>query len=134
VLSIGIFFTLMIIGLASTLPHALATGLHANGVPAATATRIGHLPPISVLFAAFLGYDPARSLIGTHVLAHLTAAKAAVIEGHSFFPSLVAEPFHSGLDEAFTFAIVICLVAALASWSRGAREPADEQAAQRATA
>jgi MFS family permease len=119
VLSIGIFFTLMIIGLSATLPHTLSAGLEAQGVPHGTATHVAGLPPISVLFAAFLGYDPATSLIGTHVLSQLPAANAAVIEGHSFFPRLIAAPFHDGLHQAFTFAIVICLIAAAASWSRG---------------
>ena len=121
VLSIGIFFTLMIVGLAATLPHTLATGLEAHGLPAATAVRIGHLPPISVLFAAFLGYDPVNELIGPHVLGHLSAANAAAIDGHGFFPRLIAQPFSSGLHEAFAFAIAVCLIAALASWSRGPR-------------
>ena len=64
VISIGIFFTLMILGLAATLPHALTTGLQANGVDAATAQRVAHLPPVSILFAAFLGYNPIQHLLG----------------------------------------------------------------------
>jgi hypothetical protein len=121
VLSIGIFFTLMIVGLSATLPHSLATGLRAHGVPAAVATHVSHLPPVSVLFAAFLGYNPAKELIGPHVLARLPAHDAAAIRGRGFFPHLIATPFHSGLREAFGFAIAACLVAALASWSRGGR-------------
>jgi len=133
VLSIGIFFTLMIIGLSATLPHSLATGLQAHGVPADVATRVGHLPPVSVLFAAFLGYNPAKELIGPHVLAKLTAHDAAAIRGRGFFPHLISGPFHSGLHEAFAFAIVACLVAALASWSRGGRAVAPEEHAREQT-
>jgi hypothetical protein len=133
VLSIGIFFTLMIIGLAATLPHALTTGLVTNGVPHSTAQQVGQLPPISVLFASFLGYDPARSLLGPHVLDHLSTAHRALIEGHRFFPSLISAPFRDGLHQAFTFAIAICLIAALASWSRGGR-PEEEPVAQEAGA
>src|SRR5262249_33245906 len=107
VLSIGIFFTLMIVGLAATLPHTLTSGLAANGVPDAPAAQIGQLPPISVLFASFLGYDPAQSLIGPHVLGHLSDAHRAVIEGHGFFPALISAPFRDGLHQAFTFAIAI---------------------------
>ncbi|HEY5099713.1 MAG TPA: MFS transporter [Gaiellaceae bacterium] len=123
VLSIGIFFTLMIVGLAATLPSSLAAGLEAHGVPAAAATHAAHLPPVSVLFAAFLGYDPVRSLIGPHVISHLSPANAAAITNHSFFPNLIAAPFHSGLHKAFAFAIVACALAAVMSWSRGARRP-----------
>jgi len=124
VLSIGIFFTLMIVGLAATLPATLAAGLHAHGVPAGTATRVAHLPPVSVLFAAFLGYDPVRTLIGPSVIGHLSAANAASLTSRDFFPNLIAEPFRSGLQKAFAFAIGACLLAALMSWSRGRRSVA----------
>jgi MFS family permease len=126
VLSIGIFFTLMILGLSATLPHALASGLTANGVSHTTAARVAHLPPVSVLFAAFLGYNPAKELLGPHVLSHLNAHDAATISGRGFFPQLIADPFRHGLHEAFAFAIAACLIAAVASWSRGKRVVAPE--------
>ena len=135
VLSIGIFFTLMIIGLAATLPHTLTAGLEAHGVPAATAIKIGKLPPVSVLFAAFLGYDPVKELVGPHVLAHLSSANVAALDSHGFFPTLIARPFRDGLHEAFAFAIGACLIAAVASWSRGARPvPATTRAKAEAVA
>jgi MFS family permease len=127
VLSIGIFFTLMIVGLSATLPHSLAAGLRAHGVSSSVATRVSRLPPVSVLFAAFLGYNPAQKLLGPHVLARLPPHSADAIRGRGFFPSLIAAPFHSGLREAFAFAIAACLVAALASWSRGGRVVAPEE-------
>jgi MFS family permease len=121
VLSIGVFFTLMILGLASTLPHAMATGLEAHGVPAHTAQRAAHLPPVSILFAAFLGYNPIQHLLGPSVLTHLSHAQQTLLTGRSFFPQLISAPFRSGLHEAFAFAIIACLVAAVASFSRGGR-------------
>jgi MFS family permease len=126
VLSIGIFFTLMILGLSGALPTTLAAGLQAHGVPPAAAAHVAHLPPVSVLFAAFLGYNPAKSLIGPHVLAHLSPANSATITGHSFFPALISGPFEHGLHEAFTFAILACCAAAAASWSRGTRYVREE--------
>ncbi len=119
VLSVGIFFSLMIIGLASSLPHTMAAGLEAHGVAATDAHRIGHTPPVSVLFAAFLGYNPIQHLAGAHVLASLPAHTQAVITGRSFFPRLISGPFKTGLHEAFIFAIAACLIAALASLMRG---------------
>jgi MFS family permease len=121
VLSIGIFFTLMILGLASTLPHTMSAGLEAHGVPAHVAVSVSHLPPVSILFAAFLGYNPIQHLVGNHVLAQLPASQHALLVGRSFFPHLISAPFRSGLHEAFAFAIIACLVAAVASWSRGGR-------------
>jgi len=121
VLSIGIFFTLMVVGLASTLPHTLSSGLQAHGVPAGTAHSIGALPPISILFAAFLGYNPIAHLAGPHVLAGLAAPDRATLTGATFFPHLISAPFRSGLHAAFAFAIAACLVAAGASLLRGGR-------------
>jgi MFS family permease len=120
VLSIGVFFTLMVIGLAASLPETLNHGLVAQGVPAADAHRVSQLPPVGLLFASFLGLNPIGELLGPAVH-HLPAANAAYLTGRSFFPSLIAQPFASGLDEAFDFAIVACLVAAAASWMRGGR-------------
>jgi MFS family permease len=119
VLSIGIFFTLMILGLASSLPHAMLTGLEAHGVSAATAHRVSQLPPVSILFAAFLGYNPIQHLLGAPALASLSAHNQAVLAGRGFFPHLIAAPFRVGLHEAFAFAIAACLIAAAASLLRG---------------
>ena len=121
VLSIGVFFSLMIVGLASGLPHALQTGLAAHGVSHADAVRISHLPPVSTLFAAFLGYNPVKTLLGPHVLHQLSASQAQTLTGRSFFPSLISGPFHTALVYAFVFAIVACLVAAVASLLRGGK-------------
>ena len=121
VLSIGIFFSLMTAGLASKLPTTMATGLQAHGVDAVQAQRIAHLPPVSILFAAFLGYNPIKTLLGPKVLATLSPANAGTLTGRSFFPHLISGPFHSGLHEAFAFAAIACAVGAVASWSRGGR-------------
>ncbi len=126
VLSVGIFFTLMILGLSATLPHTMASGLEAHGVSAHAAEHAAHLPPVSILFAAFLGYNPIQHLLGSSVVSQLPAHTQAVITGRSFFPQLISEPFRNGLHEAFAFAIVACLVAAAASWSRGKRYVDDD--------
>jgi MFS family permease/DNA-binding MarR family transcriptional regulator len=129
VLSIGIFFTLIILGLTATLPSALLHGLTAQGVPAASAARVAALPPVSVLFASLLGYNPVRTLLGP-VLAHLPPARAAYLTGRGFFPSLIGTSFGHGLSVAFDFAIAACLIAAVASLLRGGRYVHDEQADQ----
>jgi MFS family permease len=127
VLSIGIFFTLMVIGLASTLPSALSSGLQQHGVDAATAHHVSTLPPVSILFAAFLGYNPIEHLVGPHALGALSAHDHAVLTGSSFFPNLISGPFQTGLHAAFTFAIIACLIAAAASLMRGGRMVHEDQ-------
>jgi MFS family permease len=121
VLSIGIFFSLLIVGLASGLPSAMQTGLHAHGVPTATASQIAHLPPVASLFAAFLGDNPIQKLLGPSLLAHLPSGQATALTGRSFFPHLMTGPFASALSAAFTFSFIACLIAAGASWLRGGK-------------
>jgi MFS family permease len=127
VVSIGIFFTLMVIGLSSTLPAAMAGGLEAHGVAPAAARHAANLPPVSILFAAFLGYNPIQHLLGEHALQALPAAQHALLTGRSFFPRLIMGPFRNGLHEAFAFAIVACLLAAPASLMRGGRHHSAER-------
>jgi MFS family permease len=121
-LSIGIFFSLMIAGLASTLPRTLTAGLTAQGVPAAVAAHVSHLPPVSTMFAALLGYNPIQNLLApSHVLSHLPAHNVAVLTGRQFFPHLISAPFHHGLVIVFTAAAIMSLTGALVSLLRGKR-------------
>ncbi len=119
-LSIGIFFSLMIAGLAGSLPKTLTDGLTAHGVPTAAATQIGNLPPVGSLFAAFLGYNPIATLLGpSGVLASLPKADAAALTGTTFFPNLISNPFHDGLVIVFLAAAVMSVIGAVASFFGG---------------
>ena len=131
VLSVGIFFTLMILGLAASLPHTMAAGLEAHGIPHGAAAHAASLPPVSILFAAFLGYNPIEHLVGAHALGALPAASRELLTGRAFFPHLIEEPFRSGLHAAFAFAIVACLIAAAASFMRGPSPAAQARKAER---
>jgi MFS family permease len=122
VMSIGIFFTVITLGLASSLPGHLYTGLTAAGVPSSAAHEIANLPPIGVLFASFLGYNPIQKLLApSGVLQHLSPSQAAHLTGHQYFPALISSSFAQGLHYAFDFAIVCSLIAAGASWMRGGK-------------
>jgi MFS family permease len=114
VLSIGIFFSLMIVGLSGGLHQSLYHGLTAHGVSSAVAKQASSLPPVATLFAAFLGYNPIKTLLGPHIHA-VSAHQQHVLLGHTFFPSVISAPFSSALTSAFTFGLVACLIAALAS-------------------
>jgi hypothetical protein len=121
-LSIGVFFSLMVVGLAATLPTTLSTGLVAQGVPGAVAGHLAALPPVGILFAAFLGINPIAALLGpTGVLASLPASNVAALTGDNFFPSLISDPFHQGLVLVFAIAAAMMVVAAVASWYAGKR-------------
>jgi MFS family permease len=119
-LSIGVFFSLMVVGLAGSLPAALTSGLLAQGVPHAVAQQVSTLPPVSTLFAAVLGVNPLEHLLApSGVLSHLSPANAATITGREFFPNLIAGPFHLGLTVVFGVSVVLALLAAIASLARG---------------
>jgi MFS family permease len=126
-LSIGIFFSLMIVGLANSLPQTLTKGLVAQHVPQGTAEQIGNLPPVGSLFAAFLGYNPIESLLGpTGALAKIPVANANTLTGKTFFPQLISEPFHHGLVVVFTTAAVMMVVAAIVSLLQGGKYVHDD--------
>jgi MFS family permease len=121
-LSIGIFFSLMIIGLANSLPASLTRGLEQQGVSPGVASQVGHLPPVGSLFAAFLGYNPIAQLLGpTGALDHLPAANVATLTGKEFFPQLISAPFHHGLVIVFLAAAIMTVIGAFASLLRGQR-------------
>ena len=124
-LSIGVFFSLMIAGLASSLPATLTAGLQRQGVPHATAHQIGTLPPVSSLFAAVLGVNPVQHLLASaHALASLPAASQHALTGREFFPNLISAPFRQGLTVVFAVATGLSVLAALASLLRGGRPAA----------
>jgi MFS family permease len=120
-LSIGIFFSMMIIGLAATLPRTLTAGLEQHGVPAGVATGVANAPPVASLFAAFLGYNPIGTLLGSVPRSQLQGADLATLTSKGYFPSLISGPFHHGLAIVFVVAIAMSLVGAVASLMRGAR-------------
>jgi MFS family permease len=130
-LSIGVFFSLMIVGLANVLPRTLTNGLTGQGVPHDVAQQIGELPPVGSLFASFLGYNPIGTLLGpTGTLQDLPASNAHTLTGKEFFPHLMSGPFHHGLITVFLAAAAMMLVAAAASWAAGGKDVHREAAGE----
>src|SRR5258706_3394963 len=119
--SIGLFFSIVTVGLASALPSTLSTGLIAYGVPAQTATAISHLPPTAALFGAFLGYNPIGVLLPPAVLQAISPTHKAILLGKTFFPNLISAPFMNGLHAVFYISAALCLIRAAASLLRGKR-------------
>ncbi|NNN01392.1 MAG: MFS transporter [Acidimicrobiaceae bacterium] len=121
VLSIGIFFSLMIVGLTNALPTSMFKGLSAHGVSVTQAHAIANLPPVGSLFSTFLGFNPLKSLLGSQATAHVSNAQWAVLTGKHFFPSLILAPFHHGLIIVFSVAVILSLIGAVFSAMRGKR-------------
>ena len=120
-LSIGIFFSLLIVGLAARLPTALTSGLERAGVPTGAAETVGHLPPVGSIFAAFLGYNPIKSVLPPDVLRSLPAAQRDRLTGKEFFPHLISGPVHQGLLVVFSAAALMMVVGAVASLLDGGK-------------
>ncbi|HXY73835.1 MAG TPA: MFS transporter [Dehalococcoidales bacterium] len=119
--SMAIIFSLMVIGLNATMPTALYNGLLQNGIPSTVAHQLASVPPVSYLFAAFMGYNPLATVIPQSVLNSLSPQQAANLTSRAFFPGLIENAFHHGLIEVLIFSIVICLIGAAASWVRGGK-------------
>ncbi len=136
-LSIGIFFSLMIVGLAHTLPTAMSEGLQAQGVSASVAHDVANLPPVGSLFAAFLGYNPIGELLAPYNALHQPGVNTEVLTGQTFFPNLITEPFHSGLVVVFGAAALMMVIGAIASMFNpgryGVAEVTEDQAATTTT-
>jgi len=120
-LSMGIFFSLIIIGMNATVPAAMYSGLTQHGIPTQIAQRLAGAPPVSYLFAAFLGYNPLATLIPSNVLQALPSGEAATITSRAFFPKLIDRAFHHGIGQVFIFSILMCVIAAGVSWLRGGK-------------
>ena len=127
-LSIGIFFSLMIHGLSQRLPQALSSGLTAQGVPATAADQVSQLPPVGSLFAAFLGYNPIKQLLGPDVLNRLDPSQVSTLTGKEFFPNLISGAFSHGLAIVFVAAAVMSAAAAVISAMGGTRYIHEETA------
>jgi MFS family permease len=122
-LSIGVFFSLMIAGLASALPGTLTKGLQQLGVPSAAAHQAAALPPVSSLFAAVLGVNPVQHLLAVSgALSSLPAASRQILTGRKFFPELISGPFQHGLAVVFAVAAALAVLAGVASLLRGGRD------------
>jgi MFS family permease len=127
-LSIGVFFSLMVAGLAANLPQSLRSGLAAQGVPADAAGRIADLPPVGSLFASFLGYNPIQTLLEPFgVLNSLPKVNVDTLTGQAFFPHLISAPFHDGLVVVFLAAALMSLVGAAASFVSGGKYVHDDE-------
>src|SRR5271157_2083356 len=120
-MSITWIFSMVTVGLAAHLPAAMHQGLTKAGVPSAVASQVANLPPTGALFAAFLGYNPMKTLLPAAVLNQLPAASQTLLLSKTFFPNLISGPFDAGLRLAFSISVALVVIAALASLLRGKR-------------
>jgi MFS family permease len=119
VLSMALYFAILLYGMSRHLPAALSSSLLAAGVPSTAAAQIAALSPSGALFAAFLGYNPMANLIPHSIMAGLPAATQQTLIGHNFFPNAIAPAVMASLHVCFWMSAVLALASAAASWMRG---------------
>ncbi len=120
VLSIGLFFSLLVAGLSQSLPGALRAGLGAQGLSQPAIDAVADVPPVGLMFAAFLGSNPIGALLqNAGVLGQLPAATVSTLTGRTFLPGLLSGPFHDGLIVVFLLAAALAAAGAVVSLFRG---------------
>ncbi len=132
-LSMGLFFSMVIGSLASGLPKAMIGGLSRFSLPHSMVVGMAHLPPLTILFAALLGYNPLKTILGSSargkaILAHLPKAQASRLMSPKFFPHLISHPFMDALRVVFLFAAAMSLLSSILSVFRGERFIYDDAA------
>ena len=135
--SIALYFSILLSGFESGLPHALYTSLMAAGFPQQVAEEVARMPPTAALFAAFLGYNPMKVVLeslGSYGAALARADPSGVSEvlSNTWFPRVIAPPFMEGFRLTLAVSAGLVVAAAVASALRG-RHAVHERAAQTVT-
>jgi MFS family permease len=119
--SLAVFFSIVLIALAASLPPALASAVTNAGAPQ-LAPVFKNIPPTNALFAAFLGYNPVSSILGvlpSSVVSSIPQSTRTFLTGQTFFPNAIAPAFMSALRVTFYIGAALSVVAAVASLLRG---------------
>ncbi|EQD52895.1 major facilitator transporter, partial [mine drainage metagenome] len=90
--SMGIFFTIVLIGLSTRLGPSFTTSLQAAGAPILIPV-FAKIPATSALFSAFLGYNPMQtilSLLPGSFSSLVSPAALATLYGKQWFPLALA--------------------------------------------
>jgi hypothetical protein len=123
VISMALFFTIVIISLTHLFPPELATSLADAGVPDLI-VPMSAIPPTGALFAAFLGYNPVHAILVTlpqAVVAAISPATITTLTGTTWFPTTLAHAFMPSLRISFYIGALLSIIAAILSAMTGSR-------------
>jgi hypothetical protein len=129
VLSMGMFFTIAVVGLTHAFPSALAASLTSAGAPELI-PAMSAIPPTGALFAAFLGYNPVNTILAglsPAVIVTIAPATIATLTGVVWFPTTLAGAFMPSLALSFYIGAVLSVIAAILSAMRGSKFVHDEK-------
>jgi len=133
VLSMGMFFTIIVVGLTNAFPAALTSSLAAANA-SQLAPALSSIPPTGALFAAFLGYNPVQAILAglsPAILATVAPVTIALLTGSTWFPTMLAGAFMPSVALSFYIGAGISFVAALLCAMRGERYVEETDGASR---
>ncbi len=120
--SMGIFFTILILGLTSILPGTIFSGLTTAGLGSSLSKTISsQIPPTDAIFSALLGISPMKeivSLLPSSVSSGIPTSVISTITARTWFPGVFAPAFMSSLRIVFYSAFAITLTGAALSLFR----------------
>lgn len=123
VVSMGMFFTIIVVGLTKSFPPVLSASLTSAGA-AQLIPAMSTIPPTGALFAAFLGYNPVQMILTAmppSVIGMIAPATIATLTGVIWFPTTLAQAFMPSLALAFYIGAALSVIAAILSAMRGGK-------------
>jgi len=123
VVSMALFFTIVIVSLTHLFPPQLAVSLADAGAPALV-VPMSAIPPTGALFAAFLGYNPVHEILVTlpqSIVASISPATITTLTGTTWFPTTLAHAFMPSLRISFYIGALLSIIAAILSSMTGSR-------------
>jgi len=122
-LSMAVFFTIVLVGLATGLSGSVHSALSSAGVPEPYLSQFTNLVasnPTGALFGAFLGQNPMAAFV-PFLPTTLQQQLGPTLLARPFFPNAVAPSFLHGIDLAFAVSAGLTALAAVVSLLRGGR-------------
>lgn len=120
-ISMGIFFTIVIVGISQRFPEEITSSFTSIGA-SQLAPLFNQIPPTGALFSAFLGYNPVGTMLQSlpqQTINMIPQQIITTITGTTWFPKTLANAFMPSLQMAFYIGAVMSAIAAIFSAFRG---------------
>ncbi|WP_291766731.1 MFS transporter [Caldivirga sp. UBA161] len=119
-ISMAMFFSIAMSIFSQYVPTRIHEMALSYGLPADIASSLSKVPASSLLFAAFLGVDPA-SVLPSNLTVNLPSSIMKVLDSSTFLPNVLGPPFMMGLRISLYISIVLVAIGAVLSYMRGGR-------------
>jgi MFS family permease len=130
--SMGVFFTVVIMGITLKFPEAMTASLTSIGATQLVPV-LSNIPPTSALFSAFLGYNPVSTILSSlpgSTVASIPPSTLSTLTGITWFPLTLANAFIPSLQSSFYIGALISAIGAVLSALRGKRYVHEQDSVQ----